>query len=78
MDSFQDLWTLRKRFTGQMATVTFMSYLLSIGNRTPQKFSISCEKGNIWFTELFPSKIFIPSSKLIFRLFPSNLFIIKP
>ena len=57
MSSFQDLWTLRKRFTTQMAGVTVMTYLLSIGNRLPQKFYISCEKGNIWLPELFASKL---------------------
>jgi transformation/transcription domain-associated protein len=53
MVSFEDNWNLRKRFTNQMACVCFMTYLLSVGNRTPQKFYISKEKGTIWFPDLY-------------------------
>ena len=58
MGSYQEFWTLRKRFTRQMATVTFMTYLLSIGHRYPQKFHISCDTGNIWASELMPSTFY--------------------
>jgi transformation/transcription domain-associated protein len=53
MGSFEDLWTLRKRFTTQMACITFMTYLLSIGQRSPQKFYISQEKGSIWTSDFY-------------------------
>ena len=55
MASVEDLWTLRKRFTAQMACVTFMTYLLSIGQRTPSKFYISQDTGAIWLPDLFSS-----------------------
>jgi ankyrin repeat protein len=34
LDSFTDLWTLRKLFTQQLAGVLFSSYLFSITQRT--------------------------------------------
>ncbi|KAG1055750.1 hypothetical protein G6F43_002312 [Rhizopus delemar] len=52
--SYSDYWFHRKRFISQYATATFMSYLFSIGHRTPHKITISRKTGNIWMTELLP------------------------
>lgn len=57
MKSYIELWTFRKRFTRQMAAVTFMTHLMSIGHRYPQKIHISCTTGNIWASELMPSNL---------------------
>ncbi|CAG8831232.1 23310_t:CDS:1, partial [Gigaspora margarita] len=54
MKSHEDLWTIRKRFTSQMAAVSFMTYIMSINQRYPHKFMISRNTGNIWMTELLP------------------------
>jgi transformation/transcription domain-associated protein len=40
-----------------MGAVTLMTYLLSIGQRYPQKFHISLRTGNIWASELLPSML---------------------
>lgn len=55
MKSHEDLWTIRKRFTSQMAAVSFMTYIMSINQRYPHKFMISRNTGNIWMTELLPA-----------------------
>ena len=76
MNTYQDLWTLRKRFTLQMACVTFMTYLLSIGQRHPHKYSISCSKGNIWMPEFYgtissQTMLFASNEAIPFRLTPN-------
>lgn len=53
--SSADLWLMRKSFTNQMALITFMSYVLCIGQRHPSKFFVSKKNGNIWVSEFAPS-----------------------
>ncbi|KAJ3121303.1 hypothetical protein HK098_003792 [Nowakowskiella sp. JEL0407] len=55
MASYSDLWMIRKHFTGQLAAVTFMTYILCVGQRYPARFHISCQTGNIWSSELVPT-----------------------
>ncbi|KAJ3074848.1 hypothetical protein HDU98_010028 [Podochytrium sp. JEL0797] len=55
MRSYTDLWIMRKQFTHQMAAVTFMTYLFSIGHRHPSKFHISMKTGDIWTSDLLPT-----------------------
>ncbi|CEP07551.1 hypothetical protein [Parasitella parasitica] len=54
MSSYTDYWMLRKRFTAQYATATFMAYIFSVGHRMPHKIMISRSTGNVWMTELLP------------------------
>jgi transformation/transcription domain-associated protein len=56
LGSYTDYWMHRKQFIGQYATSTFISYLFSIGQRTPHRMSISRETGNVWMTEMLPGK----------------------
>ncbi|CAI2169805.1 6786_t:CDS:10 [Funneliformis geosporum] len=65
MKSHEDLWTIRKQFTSQMAAVSFMTYVLCVGQRHPHKFMISRNTGNIWTTELLPS--FNPNQPWLFN-----------
>ncbi|CAB4408939.1 unnamed protein product [Rhizophagus irregularis] len=65
MKSHEDLWTIRKQFTNQMAAVSFMTYALCIGQRHPHKFMISRNTGNIWTSELLPT--FNPHQPLLFN-----------
>jgi transformation/transcription domain-associated protein len=51
-----DLWMLRKRFTSQFATSTFLTYIFGVNNRGPQKYYVSRNTGNIWSTEILPCK----------------------
>ncbi|CAG8494359.1 1120_t:CDS:10, partial [Paraglomus occultum] len=55
MKSHSDLWMLRKQFTKQMASITFMTYTMAVGQRHPPKFIISTNTGNIWMTDLTPN-----------------------
>ncbi|KAJ3326459.1 hypothetical protein HDU76_012906 [Blyttiomyces sp. JEL0837] len=76
MDSYTDLWIMRKRFTNQMAAVTFMTHVLSIGHRYPQKFHISMQSGNVWASDLLPvlsntNFLFSSTESVPFRLTPN-------
>ncbi|KAJ3037893.1 hypothetical protein HDV00_001237 [Rhizophlyctis rosea] len=55
LQSYADLWIMRKQFTQSMAAATFMTYVLSIGGRQPHKFHISRATGNVWLSDLLPS-----------------------
>lgn len=57
MKSNEDLWTIRKQFTSQMAAVSFMTYIMSICQRHPHKFMISRNTGKLYTTEVLPSKL---------------------
>ncbi|KAK3822766.1 MAG: hypothetical protein J3Q66DRAFT_279230 [Benniella sp.] len=54
MKSYTDLWMIRKQFTAQMASVTFMTYIMSIGHRFPTKWFISLQTGNVWTSDMLP------------------------
>ncbi|EPB81798.1 hypothetical protein HMPREF1544_11483 [Mucor circinelloides 1006PhL] len=54
LGSYTDYWMHRKQFIAQYATATFMSYLFSVGHRTPHKITISRKTGSVWMTELLP------------------------
>ncbi|KAJ3029169.1 UNVERIFIED_CONTAM: hypothetical protein HDU68_012852 [Siphonaria sp. JEL0065] len=55
MKSYMDLWNMRKQFTNQMAAVTYMTYLFSIGHRYPSKYHISIRTGDVWTSDLLPT-----------------------
>lgn len=57
LKSYTDYWIHRKRFTTQYATATFISYLFSIGSRTPHRIVISRKNGNVWMPELTPGNL---------------------
>ncbi|CAO3644378.1 unnamed protein product [Mucor hiemalis] len=54
LGSYTDYWMHRKQFITQYASATFMSYLFSVGHRTPHKITLSRQTGNVWMTELLP------------------------
>jgi transformation/transcription domain-associated protein len=56
MDGPMELWTMRKQFASQLATVSFMTYLFCIAGRNPSRFTVSRETGKIVMHELTPSK----------------------
>lgn len=49
---FADFWLFKRRFSYQLAALTFMTYVLYIDKRYPQKIHISRGTGNIWSSEL--------------------------
>jgi len=50
-----ELWLMRKQFTLQVAAISFMSYILMMGGRHPQKIAMSKSTGMIYSAELTPS-----------------------
>ncbi|KAF9891502.1 hypothetical protein FE257_003969 [Aspergillus nanangensis] len=53
--NFSDFWLFRRQFAYQYAAVAFMTYVMHMGNRYPNKLLISRETGDIWGTELIPT-----------------------
>jgi transformation/transcription domain-associated protein len=49
---FAEFWLFRRRFSYQLAALTFMTYTLYMHNRYPQKINIARGSGNIWGSEL--------------------------
>lgn len=54
-----ELWLMRKQFTLQVAAISFMSYILMMGGRHPQKIAMSKSTGMIYSAELTPCKLFL-------------------
>jgi transformation/transcription domain-associated protein len=53
--SSSDLWTVRKRFTMEMAATTFLTYVFCIGGRSPGKLLVSRKTGAVWTCDIAPS-----------------------
>ena len=53
--NFEDFWLFRRQFSYQYAAVTFMTYIMFMCNRQPNKITISRKTGDIWSTELTPN-----------------------
>ncbi|CCJ31022.1 unnamed protein product [Pneumocystis jirovecii] len=53
--TFCDFWRFRKQFTLQYSGIAFMTYIMNINNRFPNKLYISRSSGNIWGTEFLPA-----------------------
>lgn len=49
---FAEFWLFRRRFSYQLAALTFMTYILHIDKRYPHKINIARRSGNIWGSEL--------------------------
>ncbi|KAK3378249.1 hypothetical protein B0H63DRAFT_242073 [Podospora didyma] len=61
---FAEFWLFRRRFSYQLAALTFMTYVLHIDKRYPQKFNIARGSGNIWGSELVS---FLAQNKPLFH-----------
>ncbi|KFH46680.1 Transcription-associated protein-like protein [Hapsidospora chrysogenum ATCC 11550] len=61
---FADFWLFRRQFSYQLACLTFMTYILYMHNRYPQKINIARGSGNIWGSELMS---YLSSSKPFFH-----------
>ena len=72
--SSMDYWVHRKQFTKQLASITFMTYLMSVGHRHPHKIYISKQSGNIWGSEFVPglSLLLIAITNLMHLVISSN------
>jgi len=56
MDDSSALWRMRKQFASQVASLSFMTYVLCLSSRNPSRFHISRATGLIAMTELLPGK----------------------
>ncbi|KAL2889531.1 Transcription-associated protein 1 [Ceratocystis lukuohia] len=61
---YEQFFLFRKQFSYQLASLSFMTYILSMHNRQPQKMHISRATGNIWGSDLIP---YVSSSKPFFH-----------
>ncbi|KAL5594764.1 hypothetical protein BROUX41_001678 [Berkeleyomyces rouxiae] len=63
-NDYEQFFLFRKQFSYQLASLSFMTYVLSMHNRQPQKMHISRSTGNIWGSDLIP---YVSSSKPFFH-----------
>ncbi|KAK3684811.1 hypothetical protein B0T22DRAFT_491846 [Podospora appendiculata] len=73
---FAEFWLFRRRFSYQLAALTFMTYILHIDKRYPHKINIARGSGNIWGSELMafmaPNRPFFHNQEPVpFRLTPN-------
>ncbi|KAF9009027.1 hypothetical protein BDQ17DRAFT_1422200 [Cyathus striatus] len=76
MDGASELWRMRKQFALQMASSSFMTYVLCLSSRHPSRFQISRSTGLIAMTELLPGvsnqlPMFATSDVVPFRFTPN-------
>jgi transformation/transcription domain-associated protein len=73
---FADFWLFRRQFSYQYAAISFMTYVMHMGNRYPSKIHISRRTGDIWGSELIPTMnsakaLFYNPEQVPFRLTPN-------
>lgn len=73
---FSEFWLFRRRFSYQLAALTFMTYILHIDKRYPHKINIARGSGNIWGSELVsfmaPNRPYFHNQEPVpFRLTPN-------
>ncbi|KAI0335467.1 atypical/PIKK/TRRAP protein kinase [Cubamyces sp. BRFM 1775] len=54
MDGPSELWRMRKEFALQLASSSFMTYLICLGSRLPSRFHWSRSTGQIAMSEILP------------------------
>jgi transformation/transcription domain-associated protein len=74
--NFADFWLFRRQFSYQYAAIAFMTYVMHMSNRYPNKISISRATGDIWGSELIPAMnsakaFFYNPEHVPFRLTPN-------
>ncbi|KAL8689809.1 MAG: hypothetical protein Q9218_004603, partial [Villophora microphyllina] len=61
---YADFWLFRRQFAAQLASLSFMTYIMHMNSRYPHKLNISRATGNVWGTELIPA---IASQQAVFH-----------
>ncbi|KAL4978883.1 hypothetical protein BDW66DRAFT_148736 [Aspergillus desertorum] len=74
--NYSDFWLFRRQFAYQYAALAFMTYMMHMGNRYPNKIMISRLTGDIWGSELIPiinpnKAFFFNPEQVPFRLTPN-------
>lgn len=80
---FAEFWLFRRQFSYQLSALTFMTYILYMHNRYPQKINIARGSGKIWGSELMSymsaSKPFFHNPEPVpFRLTPNLQVLMGP
>ena len=83
--SYSDLWLFRRQFAYQLASLTFMTYIMHMRDRNASRLNISRATGSLWGSELIPSMvsnggkpIFHNSESVPFRLTPNLQMLLGP
>ncbi|CAI6307238.1 unnamed protein product [Periconia digitata] len=81
--NFADFWLFRRTFSYQLATLTFVTYIMHMNTRYPHKISISRGSGQVWGSELIPSMavgkpILHNNEPVPFRLTPNMQVLLGP
>ncbi|KAN0080763.1 hypothetical protein V8E54_003967 [Elaphomyces granulatus] len=74
--NYADFWLFRRQFSYQYAAIAFMTYVMHMDRRYPNKISISRATGDIWGSELIPAinpakAFFYNPEQVPFRLTPN-------
>ncbi|EKD14699.1 FAT domain-containing protein [Drepanopeziza brunnea f. sp. 'multigermtubi' MB_m1] len=74
--AYSEYWLFRRQFSYQFAALTFMTYILHMHQRNPNKLNIARGTGNIWGSELMccmaaTKPIFHNPETIPFRLTPN-------
>ena len=77
METESDVWMFRERFTGQLATVSFISYLLHMANRLPHTIGFVMDTANVMRSDLYMSMLFegLPPSLSLFVSLSLSLYV---
>ncbi|KAG2731167.1 hypothetical protein G9P44_005583 [Scheffersomyces stipitis] len=54
---FEDFWLFRKQFTSQYASFIFITYMMCVNTRQPQKIHVNMGSGSVWTSDMLPCKI---------------------
>ena len=73
---YAEFWLFRRRFSYQLAALTFMTYIMHLDKRYPAKINIARKSGNIWGSDMVanmtPQRPFFHNSEPVpFRLTPN-------
>ena len=60
----EELWRMRKQFALQLASVSFITYMLAVGSRSPGRFHLSLATGNIAMSEIIPCTSIVDCARL--------------
>lgn len=70
---FEDFWLFRKQFASQYAAFVFMTFMLSINNRSPHKIFVDEKSGNVHTLEMLPSRYSYERVNQYAKQFETNL-----
>ncbi len=80
--SMADFWLFRREFSYSFAALTFMTYIMFMNQRYPQKLAIARSSGRVWGSELIPSMnvkaVFANTELVPFRLTPNLQILMGP